>query len=160
MHTSEALPRAQLAHAAVPKGMLTTEGDSNFDEPFGEDGSYNEIADHAASPSEIPDWVFSHNYSAGDFEREILRQYKRAMEWENDEDPMKKTLSMFVKDNLRLHKSHFNQVRQKLNDLRSSVSTMKGEVLKNLDDRIPFGLMSKIRSRVEIGSKVNASLED
>ena len=104
--------------------------------------------------------MFSLKYTAGDCEREILRQYKRAMKWEIDEDPMKKTVSMLVKDNLRLHKSHFNQVIQEVNDLRSSISTMKQKVQNNLDDRIPFGLMSKIRSRVETDSKVNASLED
>lgn len=89
-----------------------------------------------------------------------MRHYKKVMEWENHEDPMKKTLSMFVKDNLKLHKSHFNQLRHEVRDLKSSVTTMKDEVKHELDDRIPFGLMSKLRSRVETESKVDAKLEE
>ena len=73
---------------------------------------------------------------------------------------MKKTLSMFVKDNLKLHKSHFNQLRHEVRDLKGSVSTMKDEVNKDLNDRIPFGLMSKVKSKVDTDFKVAASLND
>ena len=122
IHSFEALERAQLAHAAVPKGMLTTQADSAYND-FPADEDSDEEGDVAGS-SEVPDWVFSQDYSTGDTKMEILRQYKRAMEWEADEDPLKRTLSMFVKDNLRLHKSHFDQVRQEIHDLQNSVTSV------------------------------------
>ena len=94
IHKSEAWEIAQLAHAAVLKGMLTTQGDSAYDDSLAdEDG--DEEGDVAGS-SEVPDCVFSQDYySTRDTKIEILRQYKRAMEWEADEDPLKRTLSMF-----------------------------------------------------------------
>ena len=74
LHTSEALERAQLAHAVVPKGMLSTQGDLEYDDSLAcED-------DEVAGPSDMPDWVFSQNFSFCDTKMEILRQYKRAME--------------------------------------------------------------------------------
>ena len=87
-----------------------------------------------------------------------MRQYKRAMEWEDDEDRMKKTLIMFVKDNLRLYKSHFNQVTQEIQDLKSSMTSLKVENWKNLEDRVPMGTISRLRSRLEHEPILNASI--
>ena len=103
-------------------GMLSTQGDSKYDDSLADEDDDEE--DDVAGPSEVPYWVFSQDYSTGDSKMEILRQYKRAMEWEGDEDPLKRTLSMFVKDNLRLHKSHFDQVRQEIHDLQNSVTSV------------------------------------
>ena len=89
---------------------------------------------------------------------EVLRQYRRAMEWEADEDPIKRTLSMFVKDNLRLHKSHFDQVRQELNDLKYSVTSIKEDNQQNLEDRIPVGTMSHIRTKLNQESSLDTSI--
>ena len=156
LHTSEALERAQLAYAAVPKGLLTTQGDSEFDDLFGDKDDTN-MEDDAAGPSEVPEWVYNHNYSAGDNQIEVLRQSKSAMEWENDEDTMKKTLSMFVKDNLRLQKSHFNQVRQEINDLKHSVTIIKEDNQKNLEARLPLSTLSSIRSKLNQESSLKNS---
>ena len=87
-----------------------------------------------------------------------MRQYKRAMEWEDDEDRMKKTLIMFVKDNLRLYKSHFNQVTQKIQDLKSSMTSLKEENRKNLEDKVPMGTISRLWSRLEHEPILNASI--
>ena len=54
LHTSEALERAQLAHAAVPKGMLTTQGDSESDDPIGDDDNAD-MEDDASGPSKVQD---------------------------------------------------------------------------------------------------------
>ena len=77
LHTSEALERAQLAHVVVPKGMLSTQGDSKYDDSLADEDDVEE--DEVAGPSEMPDWVFSQNFNFGDTKMEILRQYKRAM---------------------------------------------------------------------------------
>ena len=66
------------------------------------------------------------------------------MEWEADEDPIKKTLSMFVKDNLRLHKSHFDQIRQEVHDLNNAVSVVKEDNKQNLEERISYNTMANI----------------
>ena len=78
LHKSEALERAQIAHAIVPKGMLSTQGDSKYDDSLA-DEDVDEEEDEVAGPSEMPDWVFSQNFNFGDTKMEILRQYKRAM---------------------------------------------------------------------------------
>ena len=78
LHISEALERAQLAHAAVPKGMLSTQGDSKYDDSLADEDDDEE--EEVAGPSEIPDWVFNQSFNFGDTKIEILRQYKRAME--------------------------------------------------------------------------------
>lgn len=72
VHTSEALERAQASHVVVPKAMLNTEGDSEFD---AEEESESE--DDVAT-SKISYWIFSHYYVAGDSQREVMAQYKRA----------------------------------------------------------------------------------
>ena len=51
LHTSEALERAQIAHAADPKGMLSTQGDSEFDEPFPDEDNDEEMEDAYTSLS-------------------------------------------------------------------------------------------------------------
>uniref|UniRef100_A0A164THV8 Uncharacterized protein n=1 Tax=Daucus carota subsp. sativus TaxID=79200 RepID=A0A164THV8_DAUCS len=57
LHTSEALERAQIAHAAVPKGMLSTQGDSKYDDSLADEDDDED--EEVAGPSEMPDWVFS-----------------------------------------------------------------------------------------------------
>ena len=158
LHTSEALERAQIAHAAVPKGMLSTQGDSEFDEPFPDEDNDEEMEDEVAGSSGVPNWIFSQDYSTGNTKMEILRQYKRAMEWEADEDPLKRTLSMFVEDNLRLHESHFDQVRQEINDIKHPVTSIKEDNQQNLQARIPYATMASIRTRLNQDSPLDASI--
>lgn len=69
---------------------------------------------------------------------------------------MKRTLSMFVKDNLKLHKFHLDQVRQEINDLTQNVNTIKTDNKNNLEDRVPMDTISKIRSIVEQEPILNA----
>ena len=53
LHTSEALERAQIAHVAVPKGMLSTQGDSKYDDSLADEDDDEE--EEVAGPSEVPD---------------------------------------------------------------------------------------------------------
>ena len=65
VHISEALGRAQLAHAAIPKEMLNIEGDSAYDE------SHDDVTSNKGeeTASKIPYWVYDLNYIGGDSQR-------------------------------------------------------------------------------------------
>ena len=55
LHKYEVLGKGQIAHAAIPKGMLTTQGDYEFDDPFGDADGDADMDGHVAGPSEVPD---------------------------------------------------------------------------------------------------------
>ena len=64
----------------------------------------------------------------------------------------------FVKENLRLHKSHFDQVRQEIHDLQHFVTSIKEDNQQNLEARIPYATMANIRSKLHQESSLDASI--
>ena len=65
---------------------------------------------------------------------------------------------MFVKDNLRLHKSHLTQFRREIGDLHNVVSEVKEDNKKNLEARISYDTMANIRSKLHQDSSMAGSI--
>ena len=66
---------------------------------------------------------------------------------------------MFVKDNLRLHKPHFDQIREEVHDLHYAVSAVKEDNKKNLEARVSYNTMANIRSKLHQESTFTASID-
>ena len=134
------MERAAIAMKGVPKSLMSIEGDDKYDaEP--EESSSEDDAD-------IPDWVYGVGFQIGDANREVVAQYKRAMAEPDNDDPIKRQLLTFYKDNLILHKLQMLTLKHEIGGIRGETEQIKNETKNILDDRIPIGDITRIKSRL------------
>ena len=92
--------------------------------------------------------MYGVGFQIGDVIIEVVAQYKWAMVEPHQDDPMKRQLLTFYKDNLRLHKLQMLTLKHEIGGIRGETEQIKNETKKILDDRLPLGDITRIKSRL------------